>query len=100
MDKLILLRKRANKTQEEIGEVVGLTKKQYARLERGELKSVKFFVIQKLAEYYGVTTDFILGNSSEIEDEIANVIKLFTEEQQGFILETLIRAKEIMQKDT
>lgn len=86
-------------TQEDISNIIGMSKKQYARLERGELDEGKLIAIRKLADYYGVTTDFILDNSNEIESEIASVIKQFPIGQQEFILETLVKIKEMMESE-
>lgn len=57
-DKLILMRKKTNTTQEKLAELLGISKKQYSYKENGKAKfnGDEMFVI---ASYFGVLVDDI-----------------------------------------
>lgn len=50
--------------QEDIAEVLGITKQQYQLYESGK-RDFKYYHIIKLAKYYNVTADYILGLSDK-----------------------------------
>ena len=54
------LRNDKDKTQEEIGELLDLHREVYGRYERGNVE-IPVWAVLKLADYYGVSTDYILG---------------------------------------
>lgn len=54
------LREDADKTQEEIARMLGTSQTMYARYERGA-NELPIRHLIKLARYYHVTTDYILG---------------------------------------
>ena len=56
------LREDHDKTQTEIAEVLGTSQTMYARYERGASELPIRHLI-RLAEYYGVTTDYLLGRT-------------------------------------
>ena len=56
------LRKRNNLTQSELGSRVGLSKAVVSKYENG-LGYPTFDVLIRLADYFGVTTDYLLGVS-------------------------------------
>ena len=58
------LREDHDKTQQNIAEVLGTSQTMYARYERGANELPLRHLI-KLAEYYQVTADFLLGISDE-----------------------------------
>lgn len=60
------LREDADKTQQEIAEVLGTSQTMYARYERGASEMPIRHLIT-LAKYYCVTTDYILGLSNHLE---------------------------------
>ena len=64
MNKLKLLRKQRDKTQKEIGDVIGVSFSYYAKIERGESELTENNIIL-LARYYNVTADYLLGLSEE-----------------------------------
>lgn len=56
------LREDHDKTQTEIAGVLGTSQTMYARYERGA-SELPIRHLMKLAEYYGVTTDYLLGRT-------------------------------------
>lgn len=54
------LRIDADKTQEEIAEVLHCQREVYRRYEKG-IHEIPVWAVIKLAEYYQVSTDYILG---------------------------------------
>lgn len=57
------LREDHDKTQQEIADLLGTSQTMYARYERGASElPVRHLV--KLADYYGVSTDYILGRTN------------------------------------
>ena len=57
------LREDADKTQEEIAEYLNMSREVYRRYETG-IREIPVWAVIKLAEYYGTTTDYILGLSN------------------------------------
>lgn len=53
-----------DKTQQEIADVLGTSQTMYARYERGANELPVRHLI-KLAEYYHVSTDYLLGRSND-----------------------------------
>ena len=58
------LREDHDKTQAEIAEVLGTSQTMYARYERGA-NELPIRHLITLADYYGVSTDYLLGRSDE-----------------------------------
>ena len=58
------LRIDADKTQEEIAEVLNCQREVYRRYEKG-IHEIPVWALMKLAEYYQVSTDYILGLTDE-----------------------------------
>lgn len=56
------LREDHDRTQREIAEILGTSQTMYARYERGA-NELPIRHLIALADYYGVTTDYILGRS-------------------------------------
>lgn len=56
------LREDNDKTQTEIAEHLGISQTMYARYERGA-NELPIRHLIKLADYYGVSTDYILGRT-------------------------------------
>lgn len=57
------LREDHDKTQEQIAKILGTSQTMYARYERGA-NELPIRHLIKLADYYHVSTDFILGRSN------------------------------------
>ena len=58
------LRKKRNMNQKELGEVVGLTAKSISTIESG-LRSTTIEKLVLLAQFFGVSTDSLLGLKDE-----------------------------------
>lgn len=64
------LRLNAGLTQAQIGDVLGVKQSQYQRWESGK-RDYPITILITLAEYFGVSTDYILLGKSDIIDEAA-----------------------------
>lgn len=60
------LREDSDKTQQEIADFLGTSQTMYARYERGA-NELPIRHLLKLANYYGVSTDYILGRTDNPE---------------------------------
>lgn len=69
--RLSLLRKEKKKRQEDIAKVIGITRPAYTAYEKGK-RSPDYDTLIKLAAYYNVTTDYLLGISDERDEKILN----------------------------
>ncbi|MBG9828488.1 helix-turn-helix domain-containing protein [Bacillus wiedmannii] len=67
---------RGKKTQEEVSTRIGISRPRYSHFENNR-NEPDLDLIQKIADYYKVTTDYLLGRSEDIrltkeQDNIAN----------------------------
>ena len=77
-ENLIMLRSLAGKTQEDIAEVIGISRQAYAKWERGEtIPDIE--KCGRLAEFYGVTMD------SLIKDDVQGWGKYTTKYEERYI---------------
>lgn len=60
------LREDSDKTQQEIADFLGTSQTMYARYERGA-NELPIRHLLKLADYYGASTDYILGRTDNPE---------------------------------
>ena len=58
------LRSSAKQTQRSMGELLGCTISNYQKIEYGEI-NIPITSLMTLADYFGVTTDYLLGRSEE-----------------------------------
>ncbi len=70
-EQLQTLRKAKNLTQEEISGIIGVKLSTYQKYER-DVISPSYDTLIKLADFYGVTTDYLLGRELQI-NPIANL---------------------------
>ncbi|MFD2924207.1 helix-turn-helix domain-containing protein [Halobacillus naozhouensis] len=68
-NRLISLRKSKNKTQQELADLLGISRPAYTAYERGN-RNPDYETLSKLADYYGVTTDYLLGRSDNHYNEV------------------------------
>lgn len=71
------LRKQKSKTQAQMGAMLGISQQAYATYENG-VANPPVDVLNKLAEFFGVTTDYLLGRSvtSSLPSNVSNVYPL------------------------
>ena len=60
------LREDSDKTQTQVASFLGMKQPQYYRYETG-LRDIPSDILIKLADYYGVSTDYILGRTDNPE---------------------------------
>lgn len=85
------LRKEANLTQEELGDLLGLKKVSIQKYENGGIVNLKSETIEKLSQIFKVSPAYIMGwekfdkelNTNEIKKEI-NLLELI-QQKYGFI---------------
>ena len=65
-ERLRLLRKEKMKKQKEIAELLKMALRNYQRIEHGEI-NIPSLTLCALADYFGVTTDYLLGRSQKRE---------------------------------
>ena len=58
------LRKEKKMRQEDMANVIGVTLRHYHRIEHGEI-NLPTLTLCLLADYFGVTTEYLLGGSDE-----------------------------------
>lgn len=63
-DRLKELRLKNNLTQKQMGEVLNCTDRYYQKIEYGNVKPSQENLI-KLADYFNVSTDYLLGRSDD-----------------------------------
>ena len=71
-DRLKELRKTKGVTQKQVAEYLGITERQYQRYEYGRYESNHDTTI-KLADFFGVSTDYLLGRTDHWHDAEGNI---------------------------
>lgn len=62
--RLKALRKERRIYQREMGELLGVTSRHYQKIESGKI-NIPTLTLCALADYFGVSTDYLLGRSEE-----------------------------------
>ena len=95
-ERLKSLRKEAGLTQKEIADRFKTSPQSYAQWEKG-LRSPSKESLEKLAQFFNVSTDYLLGNSElkNPEDQLSNVELLFRKTSKNMTPEQ----KETFQKE-
>lgn len=62
-DRLIQLRKQDRKTQEQMANIINVNRVTYGSYERGTILP-PYDKIEKIAHYFGVSVDYLMGNSN------------------------------------
>lgn len=70
-NRLKTMRKVKRKTQAEIAQVVGITQNTYSYWENGKVK-IDNDSLKRLAQYYGVTLDFLAGRKYRVTKPVAD----------------------------
>jgi transcriptional regulator with XRE-family HTH domain len=77
--KLVYLRKENKLTQKELSKKLGLTRSAYSQYELGT-REPDFQILQKIADFYSVTTDFILGRSADTTNKMERILEEIVQE--------------------
>lgn len=72
MNNLKVARKAAKMTQAEVAKVIGITQNGYSYWENGKAK-IDHESLTKLANLFGVTTDYLIGISEEVDDKSVRI---------------------------
>nr|WP_273834985.1 helix-turn-helix transcriptional regulator [Pseudalkalibacillus sedimenti] len=94
--RLIKLRNEKKKTQQQIADILGITRPAYTAYERGS-RQPDYDTLQKIAEIHTVTTDYLLGRTDNPQssdtknnddydslEELSKLIKEFGIDDSGF----------------
>ena len=71
-DRLVKLRKEKRKTQDEIAKIIGVTRPAYTAYERGN-RTPDYDILEALADYFEVSTDYLLGRTDQVKDNSSTV---------------------------
>ena len=66
--KLINIRKKNKKTQQEVADFLGITKQSYYKYEK-KINKISLETIMKLSDYYKISSDYFLKNNTEVVDK-------------------------------
>lgn len=69
-ERLKASRKSKGKTQKDLAAYLGISERGYQNYEMGK-REPSLEVLKQLADYFGVTTDYLLGRSDEINENIS-----------------------------
>lgn len=85
-DMLKLLREKRGLTKKQLADAIGIKERAYLTYEYGQ-RDVSTELLQKLADFYGVTTDCLLGREPAPErDDLSTVVKNSSVEELEDIL--------------
>ena len=93
-ERLKELRKQANLTQVELAKRLGIGQSSYADWERGKKKPTQENLV-KISQVFGVSIDYLVGNSEENLGELDNIELLFRMNSKGLTEEE----KEVFKKE-
>ena len=84
------LREDADKTQREIGMLLQTTQQQYAKYEAG-IQEIPTHHLLALADYYGVSVDYLVGRMDEETQELYSQIAKLSESEKSKLVKWLAR---------
>lgn len=84
------LREDADKTQREIGMLLQTTQQQYAKYEAG-IQEIPTHHLLVLADYYGVSVDYLVGRMDEETQELYSQIAKLSESEKSKLVKWLAR---------
>ena len=82
------LREDADLTQKEAGEILNTTQQQYAKYELG-VQEIPTHHLMTLADYYHVSTDYIVGRADWAEVELSRALQTLRPEEKSRLLRCL-----------
>ena len=80
------LREDADLTQKEVGTLLNTTQQQYAKYELG-VQEIPTHHLLRLAEYYHVSMDYIIGRADWEDTQILNMLQTWSTEQKKRFLQ-------------
>ena len=98
--KLKELRLKMNLKQKEIAGVIGSTVGAYSKYEVGDRKP-SIEVLCRIADYYGVSVDYLIGRTADTMDSLSESEKTLVERYRSsdrFVQESTLEFMEIMDK--
>ena len=99
LEELKKIRKKSNKTQEEVAEYLGITKQAYFRYEKGS-RRISLDTLIKLTEYFNLSSDYFFNKVYSVTYSDPNnyitLSKYYYElkDKYDFLLERVLRLKE------
>ncbi|MBT2722275.1 helix-turn-helix domain-containing protein [Bacillus sp. ISL-46] len=81
-ERLTVLRKENNKTQQQVADYLKITRPAYTAYERGT-RQPDYDILQKLADYFDTTTDFLLGREITEQTKEKDIEKVLDDPQLG-----------------
>ena len=99
LEELKKIRKKSNKTQEEVAEYLGITKQAYFRYEKGS-RRISLDTLIKLTEYFNLSSDYFFNKSYSVTYSDPNnyitLSKYYYElkDKYDFLVERVLRLKE------
>jgi len=79
-ERIIVLRKERGYTQEQIGKILNLSKQAINEIEKGRVK-ISFINACLLAEFYGVSLDYLAGNT-ELRNYVDKIAPTLAKEEE------------------
>lgn len=64
--RLKYLRKSNNKTQQDLADILGITRPAYTAYEQGK-RNPDYGILEKIADYYNVSVDYLLGRTDKVD---------------------------------
>lgn len=87
-DRLKEIRNASNKTQNDISTYLNIEQSAYSKYENN-IRNVNIETLVKIADYYKITLDNLVGRKTETEDKITKIIKSLNEDEKNTIIEII-----------
>ena len=95
-EKLVVLRKRSGLTQQKAADGIGITRSTLNGYEQG-IRKPKIEAARKIAEFYGVPVDYLLGYSEEYEERYSPQTQVLLQTLKGATEEEIAQAIKIIE---
>lgn len=95
-EKLVILRKRSGLTQQKAADGMGITRSTLNGYENG-IRKPKIEAARKMAEFYGVPVDYLLGYSEEYEEKYSPQTQVLLQTLKGATEDEIAQAIKIIE---
>lgn len=95
-DKLVILRKRSGLTQQKAADGMGITRSTLNGYENG-VRKPKFEAARKMADFYGVPVDYLLGYNADYEEKYSPQTQVLLQTLKGATEEEIAQAVKIIE---